>query len=95
MSSSTLRRMNISTYHEWGSIDHTLYLIKREESEIRKWEDWLSYMVIQGEKYIQTAMDNYARYRKDLKRQIRWNNKAFDRDFSVVGDYMELTEASQ
>lgn len=95
MDSATLERMDLTSYHEWGGIDHTLYLMKYYDKERQKWEKWLVDMVMIGEKNIQESTTHYARHRKDLRRLIRWNNESFDRDFSIIGNYMALAEVEE
>ena len=85
--------MELRTYHEWGSIEHMLYLMKHYDQERQKWEDWLAAMVVAGEKYIQESTVHYSRHRKDFKRLVRWNNEAFEYDCSAIGDFIRLEEA--
>lgn len=95
MDSATLERMNLTSYHEWGGIDHMLYLMKYYDKERRKWEDWLTSMVMDGERLIAKATKDYARHKNDFKRLVRWNNESFDRDFSIIGNYMALAEVEE
>ena len=95
MNPSMLDRMDLNYFHEWGGIDHMLYLMKHYDQERRKWEDWLVAMVMTGEKSIQESTAHYARHKKDLRRLIRWNNESFDRDFSIISNYMALAEVEE
>ena len=87
--------MELRTYHEWGSIEHMLYLMKHYDKERQKWEDWLTSMVMDGERLIAKATEDYARHRKDFKRLVRWNNEEFEYDCSVVGDFIRLGEVEE